>query len=1096
MSHLTGVVVGTTFATLLAADSIADVMLRTQYVKLVLDDSGSWQAFCDRTTERELLTDAGRQPFMSIQLHNHRVNASRVVLKDDVLQVAFGTQATAELSIREHPSHVTLELTSLSPESVEEITLADLLVKPTPDVSTMLNMAYDDHFATCIMALNLPVHCQLYRHAPDSGTLEGVTQTFHPGTGKAPVGEGYGEYNATSTRKTNDGWSVRYKRLHSPLDLSEYTGLGLWVRGDGKGQSLKVQLFDGLGKGVDSYKDHYILIDFEGWKYIELPRGEHDQLDYSHIVNINFYYNGLPGQQTVSCGLDDLRALKQLTGQPQIGPDTLVLEDFESPTCEYYDREGVQLTARCYAKYGLIGAKYALFGAPRTLLSQTIEKVEQSEGLPCPKLSGKWGRESPDIKHSYIMFHDLGEDNINQAIEYAKLANAAMVVFCQPSWAVSAGHFELRKDRFPNGLDGMKRCVEKIHAAGLRSGLHFLACGISNNDPYVSPVPDPRLLKDGQVILAEDIDQHTTVIPTTEAPGNSFPREDKGYDGTGVDVQIDQEIIHYGGITETGFLDCRRGMYGTAPAPHKQGATIHHLARHYGMFLRDVNSSLNDEVADRIAHIVNTCGFGMVYFDGSERLQGDHWYYNPKLQFAYWQRFAQRNNLLIQGSSYAHLSWHMHARQASADGYRDIKRLLDERSAWFEQSYRKNFMPLDLGWYGMGQPQLSFDDVEYVCCRSIGFDASIGWSTSIAALAHHPRGREMLELAGRYERLRLADTFDQETKARVQTKGQDYRLVQDDGRWRFIEVQYDNPVRVTDLDGQTNLWTITDDTQPPDKQLEVEINVGPVLQPGANWEREDNVVLEDFTTLVPYGASPDQGSSNLIIGTGKHGAVKEGVTQRFELTEEITRTGRPTAKYEAVSTLNSPDGWSAIGKHFETPVDLSWMAGIGLWVYGDGKGAQFKVQLRDATGGWNDHYIPLNYTGWRYHELVQPHSGQLDREHVEYLFFYFNGLPARTTSTIYLDTVKALRELSPPLRNICLSINDRPLTFPGEFETGQTILFQGMNTCRLLEGGQPPTPLTPEGTAPLLAPGENTFRLNVEGSLTRAVTVRTARVGR
>jgi len=275
----------------------------------------------------------------------------------------------------------------------------------------------------------------------------------------------------------------------------------------------------------------------------------------------------------------------------------------------------------------------------------------------------------------------------------------------------------------------------------------------------------------------------------------------------------------------------------------------------------------------------------------------------------------------------------------------------------------------------------------------------------------------------------------------------------------------------------------------------VEIKVGPSLRPGANWDREDNLVMEDFTTLAPYAAEGND-YDKFVIGPGKMGAVKEGVTQRFELTTDNSRTGAPVGKYEAVSTLNDKGGWSAVGKRFPEPIDISWMAGIGIWVHGDGKGAAFKVQLRDAAGGWNDHYINMTYTGWRYHELVTPQSGELDRQHVAYLLFYFNGLPGNETSTVYVDTVKALRELSPPVRDISLSIGAAKVTFPGEFETGQTILYRGLDSCELLTWGKGGQPLKAQGQGFTLAEGDNEMRVEVNGVLTRTLTVRTARVGR
>ncbi|MBM3501227.1 MAG: hypothetical protein FJX74_21460, partial [Armatimonadetes bacterium] len=343
-------------ATLACCPGVADVRLSTEYVDLVLDDAGRWKSFRLRAGEQELLADGGREPVMWVRLPEGEVAATGVGLQGDRLTVRFGQgEAEAVFQVAQHPSHVAFELVSLKPEGATEVQAARVLLKPWAKGAGVVNVVYDDRVAAGILALNLPVNCQLRSHNSASGTLQGVIQSFARVEGEAPVGKAFGEYTAVSTRETGDGWAVRYKRLRSPLDLSAHEGLGLWVRGDGKGELLKVQLFDEVSEGVRAYKDHYVKVDFAGWKYVELPRGPEDTIDYSHVMNVNLYYNGIPAQTTVTCGLDDLRAVRRLTGEPSTDPGDVVLEDFERPAGEYLDRRGVELSATCYAQYGLVG---------------------------------------------------------------------------------------------------------------------------------------------------------------------------------------------------------------------------------------------------------------------------------------------------------------------------------------------------------------------------------------------------------------------------------------------------------------------------------------------------------------------------------------------------------------------------------------------------------------------------------------------------------------------------------------------------------------------------------------------------------------------
>src|SRR5690606_315238 len=137
-----------------------------------------------------------------------------------------------------------------------------------------------------------------------------------------------------------------------------------------------------------------------------------------------------------------------------------------------------------------------------------------------------------------------------------------------------------------------------------------------------------------------------------------------------------------------------------------------HLLKSYGYFLFDMDTSLINEVAENLARVVNTCRADMVYWDGSERLQGDHWYYNAKLHKAFYDRFRNKN-MLLQASSHNHYSWHIVSRNASADGHGDLKGYLDQRTpsfAWF----RNNLMPLDIGWYYVYNTDATTDMFEYV----------------------------------------------------------------------------------------------------------------------------------------------------------------------------------------------------------------------------------------------------------------------------------------------------------------------------------------------------------------------------------------------
>ena len=78
---------------------------------------------------------------------------------------------------------------------------------------------------------------------------------------------------------------------------------------------FKLQLLDGRGA-----TDYNVANDFVGWRYQQLARPAKDPIDYRKVRSLIFYYNSLPGKTTVSCGIDDVKALRTLDEQLLVDP--------------------------------------------------------------------------------------------------------------------------------------------------------------------------------------------------------------------------------------------------------------------------------------------------------------------------------------------------------------------------------------------------------------------------------------------------------------------------------------------------------------------------------------------------------------------------------------------------------------------------------------------------------------------------------------------------------------------------------------------------------------------------------------------------------
>ncbi|MEI6501213.1 MAG: hypothetical protein WCP21_09335 [Armatimonadota bacterium] len=391
---------------------------------------------------------------------------------------------------------------------------------------------------------------------------------------------------------------------------------------------------------------------------------------------------------------------------------------------------GGAINLQCeFNKFGTEKAGCALISCPRPRFEQTIQDVETAYGIPSPRLYGQWPKGSPLMRRSYFFVTDLSEANVDEVIRYGKRGHFGYILVLEDAWSHGGGTFAINERNFPHGIDGLKATVAKLHKAGFRVGLHILSAGMRSTDPLVSPVPDQGLYVDTQVPLAQDIDEKADFIPTATPPSEFATQS--GYTENGTYFRLGDEIISYGGVKldpPYGLLRCQRGALKSTPAAHRTNEPVKHLYMSYGLFLIDADSDLLGRVADNVARVVNYCNTDGFYYDGCERLQGQHWYYNAKIQDAYYSRFKRRD-MTLQGSSFSHFGWHWIAREASADGFAHIKEYLDKRAPSFAW-YFNNLMPLDVGWYAVNENNRP-DSIEYICAKATAYESSISIETGV-----------------------------------------------------------------------------------------------------------------------------------------------------------------------------------------------------------------------------------------------------------------------------------------------------------------------------------------------------------------------------
>jgi len=783
-------------------------------------------------------------------------------------------------------------------------------------------------------------------------------------------------------------------------------------------------------------------------------------------------------------------------------------------------RGDARLFARCCRRFGFQGAAAALLAVPPEEFLDVIESLELAEGLPHPTLDGVWAKRSPAARTSYL-FIDMTEQNADEVIRIAKELGFGYVMTYVNCWAKTKGSYEIDLEHYPHGLQGLKEVAEKAHAAGLKVGIHCLNGFIQKGDPLVAPIPDRRMATDGQVTLGADIDADAAFIPTREPPSD-FP-DDIAYNWQrqGFDVRIDDEIITYRALSTErpfGLLRCIRGARGTRKSPHKKGAIVWHLTQRFQCYLVDCDTDLAQQVAARYAEVINACQLDMIYFDGgfSNIALGEpyRWRYVPQIALqsaALWNREVR-----VGGAVTGSLYWHLQSFSTCNDYVAMApKRFLEVNKLRKGRAVLENDLPTDLGWWGLHawRPHhraTTPDQIEYVCQKALGHGAFWSLETHLDTIRKCGRWPEIKRTIATYERLRRTDYFDESVKRAIREPGAEFKLVgSDEEGWRLVPARYDPPHDVRDE--ATRTWTVENDL--PDQPLRFRLYALPTLDRYGSARNRVLVRHDDPSRYVRSYAH-------------------SGCRSRLLPSDRRTPDGECCLVFEAASARADARGWVAhranlkpvrpgrtgtiglVGMERDSAEPVPLSRPLGLWVHGDGSGAVLNVQLRAANGGLRDHYIVVDFTGWKYCELARPESDRvfdfpaeyLDKhalarfqyDRLAFLYLRYNAIAPGKQVRCLVGPIKALRENWLPVKDPSFTIGGQTIVFPCQVQTEQYLEFHGRGPARLFDrNGFPLAAVVPTGAVPVLRRGKNriAFTSAVGPGLSRRVEVVLIRFG-
>lgn len=437
-------------------------------------------------------------------------------------------------------------------------------------------------------------------------------------------------------------------------------------------------------------------------------------------------------------------------------------------------------------KVQLTGVTAALIVCAKDRLLDKIAVVEEDYGMP----HGVASRRHDLYTASYYWTSTVNPTNVDEHIRYAKMGGFRLMNIYYPAFLESRGYrlignYDVYRPEYPNGKADLKAMLDKIRAAGITPGCHFLHSHIGRDSKYVTPIPDRRLNLLRIFTLAKPLGLDDTVVHVQQNPIHSTLAGNRRV------LKIGTELISYEGYTTTPpytFHGCQRGIDRTTVNAQPEGYMFGLLdVSEFGatsVYL-DQYSDLQDEVADGIADLWDA-GFEFIYFDGSEGVNPPFWYHVSGAQYRVFRKLDPEP-IFAEGAAKTHFSWHMLTGANAFDVFRPEKLKEETIRHPFREAprMRDNFTRLNFGWLGYWLPSNATigtqpDQLEFVTSKAAAWDCPVSIHANPQTLAQHPRTADNFEVFRRWEEVRARKWLTAEQKQQLRDAEQEFTLLLDE----------------------------------------------------------------------------------------------------------------------------------------------------------------------------------------------------------------------------------------------------------------------------------------------------------------------------
>ncbi|WP_236822229.1 hypothetical protein [Arenibacter sp. NBRC 103722] len=454
-----------------------------------------------------------------------------------------------------------------------------------------------------------------------------------------------------------------------------------------------------------------------------------------------------------------------------------------------------------------IGSSVALWGSPdSTALMDVIQDIVLSEGLPYPKIDGKWVKDPtayvPDAITSGGLYDSIVSYTSRLGFKAISLYDQS---FLRPDRAnegyIDGKDFEKKPLKLTSGNLSHKEFANMAAKYGLTIGRTPITTSLAPGTKDASPIPSDSLCCQQKRLLVNNISTTDTLIIVDDP---KYLDEIASWEGHAENlnmVKIGKELIHYLGISEVEpyrLLNVERGYWGTTPTEHSTNDTICKLqvTINYGYDGLIPNMKLQDKIAEYYADVSFINGLGYYDFDGQEFLfNNGHGYYSAKRFFRkMFDRAAMHGipSIRFTGATLSEGSWHYQSIWNVGGG----KNLYDvETREWGSATSQgkdlrdvtfANYFPVGMGGNFPINANSTVEQYEHIQAISVGLGTTYSLYLNQKDVESCPQKEAIFKVIRTWENARAANAFPRDIKKLLTKPEKNWRLLDGENKDTWI----------------------------------------------------------------------------------------------------------------------------------------------------------------------------------------------------------------------------------------------------------------------------------------------------------------------